>query len=104
MFEKTKFVSVLIFTTKPDDLPVFERESKLVLERMTPLLDGFIEGVVMANEQKTEVLIVSYWESRHAWSAAQWDRDVGRAMGDFVGSAENFDVRTYEPILIVHSA
>lgn len=100
---KTKFISVLFFRVEPSDLPGVAREASLVMQRKGGALRGFLEGVVMANEAKTELLLVSQWESRHAWSAAQWDQDVGRTMGDLVESAKSFELRTYEPITIVRS-
>jgi hypothetical protein len=101
---KTKFVSVLIFTIEPDDLPAFAREASLAVQRQAPMHQGFVECIVMANEPKTEVLIVTQWESRHDWSVAQWDEDVGRTITNWVESGKGFDVRSYQPIAIVRSA
>jgi hypothetical protein len=100
---KAKFVSVLLFRIEPEDLPGFAREATLSLERKAPLHQGFVEGIIMMNEQKTEVLIVSQWESRHDWSAAQWDDDLGRTMSDLVQGASSFEIRSYEPISVVHT-
>ena len=47
-----KFVSVLVFRLDPQDLPGVAREVQLAAERKGPLLNGFIESVVMANDEK----------------------------------------------------
>jgi heme-degrading monooxygenase HmoA len=100
---KTKFISVLIFTMAPDETPAFTHQAALVMQRKVPLLHGFVEGAVMANEEKTQVLLVTQWESRDAWSAAQWNDSVSNSLGDFVESASTFEFRTYEPITIVRA-
>lgn len=98
---KTKFVSVVILTIESGDLPSFSREATLAVQRRAPLHHGFIEGVVMTNEERTELLIVSQWETRDDWAAAQWDADIGRTIGDLAENASAFRFRSYEPITVV---
>jgi heme-degrading monooxygenase HmoA len=94
---------VLIFTIEPDQLPEFAQHSTIVMQRKVPVLHGFVEGVVMADESKRELLIVTQWETRDAWSAAQWNESVSQSLGQFVESARTFQFRTYEPITIVRA-
>lgn len=96
-----KFVTVLIFQCDPGNLPAIADEAQLTIERKAPMIGGHIETILMANEEKTQLLVVSLWESRHAWSAAQWDQDVGRMITDTVEATISFEVRTYEPITVV---
>ena len=98
---KAKFVSVLVFRLDPEDLPGVAREVQLVTERKGPLINGLIEAVVMANDEKTQLVLVGLWESKQAWGAAQWDQDVGRAVTDAVETASSFEAHTYEPIAVV---
>jgi heme-degrading monooxygenase HmoA len=101
---KTKFVVVNIFSADPQDLPGMARVVQLTAERTGPLQSGFIECIVMASEDRTQLLVVSLWDSKQSWSAAQWDQDIGRELGGVVESATSFDVRTYEPITVVRAA
>jgi heme-degrading monooxygenase HmoA len=101
---KTKFISVLIFRVSPDDLPEFARESSIVMQRRVPLISGFVEGAVMANEEKTECLIVTQWHSRDAWGAAQWNESMESALANLVESARAWEVHTYEPITVVRAS
>lgn len=98
---KTKFVSVVVFTVEPEDVPGFAREASLALQRTAPIHSGFVEGIVMANDQRTQVLVISQWASRHDWSIAQWDEDIGHTLSDLVEGASKFDVHGYEPITVV---
>ena len=98
---KANFVTVLIFQCDPSILPAIAHEAQLTIERKALSLAGHIETVLMANEEKTQLLLVSLWESRHAWSAAQWDQDVGRTITDTVEAASSFEIRSYEPITVV---
>jgi heme-degrading monooxygenase HmoA len=100
---KAKFVAVVIFQVNPGDLPGMAREVQRTVDRKLPTLNGFIGSVVMSNEEKTQLLVVSLWESRDAWSLAQWDQEIGRTVTDEVETAKSFEVRTYEPITIVRA-
>ena len=63
---KAKFVSVAIFRVDPGDLSGIAHVVQLTVERKQPLVKGFIESVVMTNEEKTQLLVVGLWESRDA--------------------------------------
>ena len=100
---KAKFVSVTIFRLDPQDYPGVARELQIVVERKAPLMNGFIQSVIMANDEKTQLLLVTLWESKQAWGAAQWDQDIGRAMTDAVETAVAFELHTYEPVAVVRA-
>ena len=101
---KVHFVSVLSFIIKPEDFPGLSREATLLAQRRGPTIHGLVEAIVLGNEEKTQLLMVSQWASRQSWSAAQWDEDIGRSLSDLVESAESFEVRSFEPVAIVRTA
>lgn len=101
---KTKFISVVIFRVSRDDLPAVAREAAIVMQRRVPLVSGFVEGLVMANEEKTECLIVTQWQSRDSWNAAQWHENIERGLADLVESVRAFEVHSYEPITVVRAS
>ncbi len=98
---KTKYVSVVIFNIVPQDIDALSSELALLMQRKGPLVPGLVESIVLTNETKTQLLSVSQWESRHAWSAAVWDEDLGRMLTDLVEGATSFETRAYEPVTIV---
>lgn len=101
---KAKFVSVVLFRVDPGDLPRVARQIQLATERKVPLLKGFDSAILLASEDKMQLLIVSLWESRHAWSGAAWDEEIGQVLADAVETAKSFEVRNYEPITVVRAA
>jgi heme-degrading monooxygenase HmoA len=77
------------------------REVQNVVEQRGANQKGFIGSVVMLNGEKTQLLVVSVWESGHAWSAAQYDQGIGRVVSDVVETAKSYDIQTYETVKIV---
>lgn len=100
---ETKWISVIIFTIEPHEIGGFSREAEIMMQRRIPLLRGFVEGIVMTDPSRTRVLIVTQWDSKDAWAAAQWDEAVGRAVTDFVENAKGAEFQGYEPITVVRA-
>ena len=101
---KTKFICVLVFDISPDDMPGAAREATLAVQRQDPVIPGFIEGIVMASEDKKQLLVVTQWDSKESWAGSRWNEDIERALSDIVESASTFQVRTYEPITVVRTS
>lgn len=101
--DKANFIAALIFTIDPNDVNRFGEEAAQLVQRKGSAAPGFIESVVMADEGKTQVLIVTQWASRHAWASAHWEQEIGEGIVALVESAKSFDVRSYDPIAVVHA-
>lgn len=99
-----RFVSVLILNVETEDFDALAREASLLVRRKVLAIDGLVEAIVLGNPEKTQLLIVSQWGTSENWAAAQWDEDVGRSMADFFESSTSIEIRSYEPIAIVHGA
>jgi hypothetical protein len=99
--DTARFVSVLSFNLGSSDVPAITRELQHAVEQRGPNQKGFIGSIVMMNGENTELLAVSVWESGHAWSAAQYDQEIGRVVSDVVETAKSYEIRTYETIQIV---
>ncbi len=104
MDSETTFIAVLIFTIDPKDLVRFGDAAAHLVQHKGSAAPGFIESVVMANETKTQVLVETRWESRHAWAQVHWDQEVGNGIVALVEGATSFDVRSYDPIAVVRPA
>jgi heme-degrading monooxygenase HmoA len=98
---KTKWISILAFTVAREALREIGRQASDIMARKGPLLNGFIEGIVMADETQTQLLIVTQWESQAAWSSHQWDEEISETLGSLVETSTAFEFHGYEPITIV---
>ena len=85
------------------DVSAMVREVKHAVERLAPNKTGFIGSVVMMNGEKPQLLVVSVWESGHAWGAAQYDQEIGRVLSDVVETAKSYEIQTYETVSVVRA-
>ncbi|HTV92226.1 MAG TPA: hypothetical protein VMG98_05880 [Verrucomicrobiae bacterium] len=100
---KTKFVAVSIYTVKANSFSALTEAASETMQRDLPTLDGFCEGIVMADEMKTRVLVVTQWTSKHDWAQVHWEPRVGAAVANFVEGSTSYDVQTFEPITVVRA-
>ena len=101
--DKATYISALTFTMDAKDVPRFGAEAAQLVQRRGAGAPGFIESVVMVDETKTQVLIVTQWQSQQAWVQINWDRDVGNELTALVEGAKSFNVRSFDPIAVVHA-
>jgi len=101
--DTTRFVSLLSFELGSEDVDAMVREVRHAIEQQVPNKKGFIGSVVMLNNEKTQLLIVSVWESGHEWSEAQYDQGVGRVVSDIVETAKSYEIQTYETVSVVRA-
>jgi hypothetical protein len=101
--ETARFVSVISFDLGLGDVSAIVREVKHASERLAPSNTGFIGAVVMMSGEKPQLLVVSVWESGHAWSAAQYDQEIGRVLSDVVETAKSYEIQTYETVAVVRA-
>ncbi len=102
--QSSRFVSVLSFNLGSGDVTRISSEVRNAAETLVPDRKGFIGCVVMLNEGKTDVSVVSVWESADAWSTAQYDAEIGRVVTDIVETAKSYSVQTYETITVVRGS
>jgi heme-degrading monooxygenase HmoA len=98
---RTKFVAVSIYTVAPERLSAVADAARSTMERDVHRLAGFREGIAMADEDQTQVLIVTQWDSKDAWVRAEWEPTIGKAVANLVEDAKAYNVRTFVPITIV---
>ena len=77
--QSAAFVAATICELAAGDFDRVSKEAVEHTERHAPLVPGLIEAAVLEGDGKTQLLILSQWESRDAWARAQWDEEVGRA-------------------------
>ncbi len=99
----TKFIAVSIYTVATENLAALEASARSAIERETSTMTGFREGIVMTNEEQTQMLIVTLWDSKQAWVGAQWEPRIGKAVAGLVKDATAYDVRTFVPVTVVRA-
>ena len=50
-------------------------------------LPGFLKGEVLEADDQRSILALTHWTSRQLWAQAQWNREVGRTLGEVSKSA-----------------
>ena len=101
--DTARFVSVLSFNQGSADVALLAREVQRAVEQRGPKEDGFIGSMVMINAEEPQLLVISVWESRNAWSAAQYDPEIGRTVTEVVEAAKSYEIQTYETVTIVRA-
>jgi heme-degrading monooxygenase HmoA len=94
---KATYVAAFFFGA-PRDFSKVSAEAKLFAERVAPQVPGLIDVSLLRNEESTQLLVVSRWESKEAWSRSRWNEQMGKIEADLVESAKSFDVRSFVPI------
>ena len=102
--ETARFVSMVALDLGKTDASAAAREVRYAIEERGSSEKGFLGSVVMADRERSRLLVVSLWESDHAWSAAQYDREIGRAVSDAVETASSYDIQTYETLTVVRAS
>lgn len=100
---RAKFIAVSVYTVATENLASFEASARSTIEHDTLVMRGFCEGIVMTNEEQTQVLIVTLWDSKQSWVGAQWEPRIGNAVAEFVTGATAYDVRTFVPVIVVRA-
>lgn len=100
---KTKFVAVSVYTVTTENLAALETSARSTIEQDAAVLNGFCQGIVMTNEEQTQVLIVTLWDSKQAWVSAEWEPRIGKAVAGFVQGSTAYDVRTFLPVTVVRA-
>lgn len=101
--ETARFVSILSLPLGPDQASETTREVQRIVELRVSKEEGFIGAVVIRGRERSELLVVSVWESAHAWSEAEYDRDIGQTVANIVETIKSYDVQTYETVTVVRA-
>jgi hypothetical protein len=87
-------VSVLLLNVEKEENAHLVEQAASLMKRKGDLL-GFIGGEIFNSEDRTRVLIITEWSSRHDWSMSQWDSEVSENLVSIVHTASAIDSRTY---------
>jgi heme-degrading monooxygenase HmoA len=88
-------VSVVTFNVTAENVVSVAEKSKKIVDEKLPLLDGFVGGEVLLQDDKTQIVVVSYWRSQHNWARAMWEKDISHAIGDLFEATGSYDVQHF---------
>lgn len=97
----TNFVAASTYAVASEKLSASEDAARTAMEQRVHRVAGFRGGIVMTDEERTEVVIVTLWDSKESWVRAQWEPTIGDAVAEFVQGARAYDVRTFIPVTVV---
>jgi hypothetical protein len=101
--DAARFVSVSSFTLGSSDVAAMSQDLQRAVQQQVRTMKGFIGCIVMVNDEKPLLMVVSLWESRDDWSRAQYDVEIGRAVTAVVETAKSYDLQTYDTITVVRA-
>lgn len=95
--------SVLIFKVGERDFDRLLGEIRDLLARKGSSIPGLMESAWLRDEARTQLWLISRWESRHAWARSRWDQDIGQTITDLVKSAVTYRIEALVPISVMRS-
>ena|SRR5215469_8994253 len=69
------------------------------LQRTISQLQGFIEGTVLTNEDKSRIVLLTKWQSRDMWAKAEWDNVVGHAVAELLEDSASYNLEFFFPLV-----
>lgn len=99
MLQDERFVTVWTLDVAERDFDKLSGEVTAQLGRKR--VAGLIETAVLGNEARTQLWLISHWESQHLWAQSRWDQDIGQIVTDLVETAANYHSETLIPILVM---
>jgi heme-degrading monooxygenase HmoA len=65
-------------------------------------LPGFMEGRVFQEDDRTRVIVMTHWATRHAWANAQWDDVIGKLVATMYSSSAKVEmVMAYQRAVVL---
>jgi heme-degrading monooxygenase HmoA len=84
-------------TLNPNESGEFAKRMEQAMRQDAAGLPGFLEGRIFEADDGSSVICTTYWETRHAWADAQWNKEIGRVLAESFNSAIKIvDTMCYE--------
>ena len=92
-------VSVVTIEVTHSTFSTVAGQLAMMLAHRLPTIPGFIEGALLTNEAKTQIVLVNKWQSTHSWATAQWDSEVGGTVVDIYQETRSYALGLFVPLL-----
>lgn len=96
-------ISMVTFKVTDRNSRAVAETAGTVLQQRLPQIPGFVEGTVLASEDKTRIVVLTEWESRECWADAEWDGIIGNAVSRLFEETASYDVEFFFPFLQVRA-
>ncbi len=84
-------------TLNPNESDAFSKRAAQHVRDDVAGLPGFLDARILEADDETSVIIVTRWETRHAWAQSQWNQKIGRVLAEsFQSSVKIVDTMCYE--------
>lgn len=59
---------------------------------------GFIEGRIVIDESRAQVIVFTEWDSRETWAQAEWDERISRGVAELYKQTASYHIRLLFPV------
>ncbi len=80
-------VYLLAATLNPNESGEFSERAAQHLRDDVAGLPGFLDAQILEADDETSVIIVTRWQTRHAWAQSQWNQKIGQVLAESFHSA-----------------
>jgi hypothetical protein len=88
-------------TLDPTESVEFAKRMTEYVRHEAAELPGFLEGRILQADDGTSVIIMTHWETRHAWADSRWNRDLGQVLADsFHAGVQIIDTMCYQQAVV----
>ena len=98
MVQQTQVVSVVTYDVTPQNIEPVIRHARQLLEETGSTLPGFIEGVLLTTEDRTQIILMAHWESRDAWARAEWNEQISRGITELYEETASFTIKLFHEV------
>jgi heme-degrading monooxygenase HmoA len=98
MAQETQIVSVVTYDVTPQNIEAVLRHAKQLLEDTGSTLPGFIQGLLLTTDDRTQIILMAHWESRGAWARAEWNEQISRGVAELYEETASFTVKLFHEV------
>lgn len=98
MASEARVVAVVTFDVTPRDIELVVGQARHLLQDIAPTLPGFIKGILLTTEDQTQIILMAHWESRDAWSRAEWDERISRGVAELYEETASYTIRLFHEV------
>lgn len=71
----------------PNESGEFSKRAAQHIRDDVASLPGFLDARILESDDETSVIIVTRWQTRHAWAQSQWNQKIGQVLAESFQSA-----------------
>jgi heme-degrading monooxygenase HmoA len=88
-------VAIVTFDITAAELDRVSSEVRTAFQSRLPSIPGFVEGMLLVNEETTQVRVVTEWRSKEDWALAEWDETIQRTVAKLFEDTGSYRLEIY---------